>query len=520
MLLTYFGNDRDIFDDAFYNSAEGGFDIALLSTSSTQVTVRNEETGYTTRLTGTGLAASDDPADLAGTLTGLEISSPTGVIASFTGLNWDLPALYTALEQLFDSDDDAALMALLSSAPLTVDASSSNTNSTFLLDQVTAPVTYLGSKLLDEITTGSGDDRLFGDGFAGSYAEEASGQVYRLYQATLDRAPDLTGHHNWTERLLTGTMSLQEVINGFTGSPEFKATYGNLDNQSFVTLLYNNVLDRAPDATGLTNWTARLDGGMSRAEVVKGFSESAEFKAGTAGAAFAYTYAFAEDSSAATWGDDVYRLYQATLDRAPDINGFLNWSGRLADGMELGKVIDGFVQSAEFKATYGALDNGDFVTLLYNNVLGRDPDATGLTNWTARLDGGMSRAQVVEGFSQSTEFKAATADALKEWLRDVDYGSGSIYHDLLHPGAGDNLLAGGIGADAFEFAQAEGGSHRVLDLEPWDYISLEGFGYADAAAALSHMTQAGSDVSFEDQGVSITFSQTLLAEITDDMILI
>ena len=68
MRLTYFGNDRDIFDDAFYNSAEGGFDIALLSASSTQVTVRNEETGYTTRLTGTGLAASDDPADLAGTL--------------------------------------------------------------------------------------------------------------------------------------------------------------------------------------------------------------------------------------------------------------------------------------------------------------------------------------------------------------------------------------------------------------------------------------------------------------------
>ncbi|WP_226629417.1 DUF4214 domain-containing protein [Alloyangia pacifica] len=520
MLLTYFGNDRDIFDDAFYNSAEGGFDVELLSASSTEVRVRNTATGYTTTITGIGLAASDNPADFAGTLTGIEISSPTGVIASLTELNWDLPTLYDALEQLYESDDDGPLMALLSTAPLTVDASQSDSDSTFLLDQVTAPVTYLGGKLVDEITTGNGNDRLFGDGFAGGYAEEASGQVYRLYQATLDRAPDITGHHNWTERLLTGTMSLQEVINGFTGSPEFKATYGDLDNHSFVTLLYNNVLDRDPDATGLTNWTARLDGGMSRAEVVRGFSESPEFRAGTAEAAFAYTYAFAEDSTSAAWSDDVYRLYQATLDRAPDITGFLNWSGRLADGMELSKVIDGFVQSPEFKATYGALGNEAFVTLLYNNVLDRDPDATGLTNWTARLDSGMTRAKVVEGFSQSAEFQAATAADLKEWLRDVDYGSGSIYHDLLHPGSGSNLLAGGIGADVFEFAQSDGGSNRVLDLEPWDYVALEGFGYADAAAALAQMSQDGSDVSFDDQGVSILFSQTLLAEITDDMILV
>ena len=34
------------------------------------------------------------------------------------------------------------------------------------------------------------------------------------------------------------------------------------------------------------------------------------------------------------------------------------------------------------------------------------------------------------------------------------------------------------------------------------------------------MTQAGSDVQFSDQGIEITFTDTRLAEITDNMILV
>jgi hypothetical protein len=48
-------------------------------------------------------------------------------------------------------------------------------------------------------------------------------------------------------------------------------------NGQFVTALYQNVLNRAPDAGGLAYWVGELENGtLSRPEVLIGFSESAE----------------------------------------------------------------------------------------------------------------------------------------------------------------------------------------------------------------------------------------------------
>jgi hypothetical protein len=107
-------------------------------------------------------------------------------------------------------------------------------------------------------------------------------EVARLYDAVLGRLPDLSGLTNWTHSL-EGGASLQTVANGFVGSTEFQTTYGSLDNTDFVTLLYQNVLHRAPDPTGLGNWVGVLNSGQdTRAQVVIGFSESAEHIANTA----------------------------------------------------------------------------------------------------------------------------------------------------------------------------------------------------------------------------------------------
>ncbi|MBE9640235.1 DUF4214 domain-containing protein [Salipiger mangrovisoli] len=346
--------------------------------------------------------------------------------------------------------------------------------------------TLIGGGGFDTLLGGGGDDLLFGDQAFEGPAEGDT--VYRLYLATLDRAPNLEGYGNWSARLESGAKTLEEVASGFTDSAEFQKTYGALDNEGFVTLLYNNVLDRAPDATGLANWTARLDNGSwSRPEVVLGFSQSAEFIAKTAMDAAAYGIHHAlSEGGAASWGDDVFRLYQATLDRAPDVTGFDNWSGRLADGRAYLGVVDGFVQSAEFQKTYGALDNGAFVDLLYNNVLGRDADATGLANWTARLDGGMSRSEVVQGFAQSAEFIAGTEADYEAWMR------GQGIDDVLDGGTGDDVLVGGLHADLFLFAS--GGSATIADFEAWDTLRLEGFGFADTAAARAAFVQDGDDL--------------------------
>jgi hypothetical protein len=380
------------------------------------------------------------------------------------------------------------------------------------LDAIAPAGPAIGQRLVgqrdqaDDLIGGSGDDVLMGDAYHAAYDLELGRAVYRLYQATLDRAPDTAGQAGWTEQLATGANTLAGVAAGFVGSREFQNTYGGLDNAGFVTLLYQNVLGRAPDAGGLAGWVAALEGGQTQAQVVLGFSQSGEFINATNAAAAEFTLA----RDPASWQDDIYRLYQATLDRAPDLAGFQGWAASLGNGTPFLTAVAGFVGSPEFQNTYGNLSDTQFVTLLYNNVLGRAPDAGGLTGWTDALAGGMTRAEVVRGFAQSGEFVAATAPAVKDWIRAQGQ------NDVLDGGAGTNDLWGGMMADVFQFHQSGAGTHRVQDFEAWDYLDFRGFGYGSIADATAHMTQTGADVTFADQGTTVVLLNTQLASLQAD----
>jgi hypothetical protein len=108
-------------------------------------------------------------------------------------------------------------------------------------------------------------------------------------------------------------------------------------------------------------------------------------------------------------GGQAYRLYQAAFNRAPDSGGlgFQMWAMDTV-GWSLTQVANGFIESPEFKATYGSLSNRDFVIQLYANVLHRAPDAGGLKFHVDLLDAGtVTRAQDLVGFSESPENQAA-----------------------------------------------------------------------------------------------------------------
>lgn len=105
----------------------------------------------------------------------------------------------------------------------------------------------------------------------------------------------------------------------------------------------------------------------------------------------------------------VERLYRAVFLRVADQPGFDAWVAALAAGTPLSAVASAFAASAEFVGTYGALDTVAFVTLLYRNVLDREPDGAGLAYWVGLLDGGvLTRGEVVRAFSESPEFRAVT----------------------------------------------------------------------------------------------------------------
>jgi len=110
----------------------------------------------------------------------------------------------------------------------------------------------------------------------------SAGQAWRLFQAAFDRRPDQAGL-GYQMKALDDGLPLSLVATHFIQSPEFQLTYGDLNDAAFVTQLYANVLDRAPDTGGFNFHTANLASGTTRADVLVGFSESPENKAALIG---------------------------------------------------------------------------------------------------------------------------------------------------------------------------------------------------------------------------------------------
>jgi hypothetical protein len=107
-----------------------------------------------------------------------------------------------------------------------------------------------------------------------------AGEAYRLYQAAFDRAPDKVGLGYWINAMDHGA-SLEQVAAAFWTSKEFQDLYGaNTSDAQFVTLLYQNVLHRAPEASGYDFWVDSLSNHHVPRETVLGnFSESPENQA-------------------------------------------------------------------------------------------------------------------------------------------------------------------------------------------------------------------------------------------------
>ncbi len=103
---------------------------------------------------------------------------------------------------------------------------------------------------------------------------------------------------------------------------------------------------------------------------------------------------------------NVLRLYWAFFNRDPDLSGAKYWIG-ISKVASLDTIAIQFAASAEFKQTYGSVDDRRYVEILYGNVLGRTPDAGGFNYWYGLvIEGKLTRGSVVRWVSASQEFKS------------------------------------------------------------------------------------------------------------------
>lgn len=102
--------------------------------------------------------------------------------------------------------------------------------------------------------------------------------------------------------------------------------------------------------------------------------------------------------------EDIARLYQTVLDRAPDAAGLLSWAGDVDDGsVSLSAVASAFVSSPEFISDHGTLSNAAFISQVYENGLGRAPDPAGAQFWGDEMASGMSQGTVALDVAESYE---------------------------------------------------------------------------------------------------------------------
>src|SRR5580704_13355428 len=114
--------------------------------------------------------------------------------------------------------------------------------------------------------------------------------ITEIYIGYYNRAPDPVGMTFWLNALASGE-TLTQVANQFANSSESTAIYPFLSNpnlanaSSFVTQVYNNLLNRAPDGAGLQFWSQELQSGaVTPGGFILSIEQSVNQQTGTADA--------------------------------------------------------------------------------------------------------------------------------------------------------------------------------------------------------------------------------------------
>lgn len=83
-------------------------------------------------------------------------------------------------------------------------------------------------------------------------------EVTKLYVATFNRAPDAAGINYW----VNSGLGIEQIAQSFFDQTETQTLYpSGTITSSFVTSVYDNLFNRAPDTAGLNYWAQELDNG-------------------------------------------------------------------------------------------------------------------------------------------------------------------------------------------------------------------------------------------------------------------
>jgi hypothetical protein len=222
------------------------------------------------------------------------------------------------------------------------------------------------------------------------------------------------------------------IINSTTGEFPADNFSGTTADENFVMQAYLTLLRRPADATGLATWTAALDAGVSRTQVVQAIQASPEFLA-----------------------IEVNNLYTTFLHRAADPDGLSTFTEFLAQGGTVEQIATILAGSDEYFLTRGGGTNEGFLEALYEDALVRPVDGSGLATFGQALAIGASRPQVAATIFSSLEYRQDLVAGFYLQLlhRNADNGGLNTFMGLLGTGIRDeDVMATLVGSSEYSAA--------------------------------------------------------------------
>jgi hypothetical protein len=272
-----------------------------------------------------------------------------------------------------------------------------------------------GSEADSWVTMASTGDRLGVISGILASSEFHTDETINFYQEILRRNPDPVGLNVFVSALNSGTDE-RFVLKAFVGSFEY---FNSARAVLWLEQLYRDVLARnGSGIADLGSWLALLNSGTDRSTLAQQFSVSTEAET-----------------------RQITNLYQQLLRRRPDATGLDTFLSLLQSGGHVSDVVNNLVASPEYYNLQGN-DNTRFINGIYNDVLSRLPTSTELVNSLNALGTGTTRAQLIAAITGSLEYRQIFITSLfSSYLRRSPTASElSLYVGQLQAGASDAAL--------------------------------------------------------------------------------
>jgi hypothetical protein len=204
-----------------------------------------------------------------------------------------------------------------------------------------------------------------------AHKAQITAYVTQLYQSILGRAPDTTGLNNLVNQMVAGTLSRAGAAQALVNTVEYR--------KSFIKSIYETYLKREPDTAGMNNLLTQLANGASLDTIRASILSSVENYNLQGGTVTSY----------------VNGLFQEVLQRAPTSAELGAITNQLNGGTTRLQVATSLVNSLENRRRQA--------TNLFQSLLGRAPNSTELQNIASQLQAGAMFQGVVAAIAGSLE---------------------------------------------------------------------------------------------------------------------